>query len=93
MVAALRQRDSASTLPCCGAKRDGPTVASSFVPARYRRKRNAEMLIAQLIEKIRVYLTYRRNRAILEQLSDRDLKDIGLDRSRIEYAARHAANA
>jgi uncharacterized protein YjiS (DUF1127 family) len=51
------------------------------------------MIIAQLIERLRAYLIYRRNRAILAQLSDRDLKDIGLRRGDIEYAARHAANA
>jgi uncharacterized protein YjiS (DUF1127 family) len=51
------------------------------------------MIIAQLITRIRAYLTYRRNRAILVQLSDRDLADIGLDRGGIDYAARNAANA
>lgn len=56
-------------------------------------KRNMVMIIAQIINSIRAYLVYRRNRAVLSALSDRDLADIGLDRSSIEFAARHAANA
>ncbi len=51
------------------------------------------MIIAQLIAKFRAYLAYRRNCAILASLSDRELRDIGINRGDIEYAARQAANA
>jgi uncharacterized protein YjiS (DUF1127 family) len=51
------------------------------------------MIIAQLIAKVRAYLAYRRNCAILTGLTDRELNDIGIHRSDIEYAARHAVNA
>lgn len=51
------------------------------------------MIIAQIIAQVRAYLVYRRNREILNALSDRDLADIGLDRGGIDFAARHAANA
>jgi uncharacterized protein YjiS (DUF1127 family) len=51
------------------------------------------MIIAQIINAIRSYLAYRRNREILSALSDRELADIGLDRGSIDFAARHAANA
>lgn len=51
------------------------------------------MILAQLIAKVRAYLVYRRNLAILSELSDRDLRDIGLDRCSLQSVAREAANA
>ena len=37
---------------------------------------------------LRIWMRYRSNRKILSQLSDRTLRDIGLSRSGIGYAAR-----
>jgi uncharacterized protein YjiS (DUF1127 family) len=41
------------------------------------------------INVLRVWLRHRRNRRILAQLDDRTLKDLGLSRSGIGYAAKH----
>lgn len=51
------------------------------------------MILTQLIARIQSWLRYRRNIAILSQLSDRELADIGLNRSSIDAAARGIVNA
>lgn len=51
------------------------------------------MFLTHIIARIQSWLRYRRNVEILSQLSDRELADIGLSRSSIEDAARHAISA
>lgn len=47
------------------------------------------MLRSKPLTALRLWLRYRTNRKILSQLSDRTLRDIGLSRSSIGYAAKH----
>ena len=47
------------------------------------------MLRSKPLIALRLWLRYRSNRKILSQLNERMLRDIGLSRSGIGYAAKH----
>jgi len=51
----------------------------------------ASIMIALILAKVQAFLRYRSSVRELSALSDRELADIGLDRGRIDLAARSAA--
>jgi uncharacterized protein YjiS (DUF1127 family) len=65
-------------------------------PARSRRRaphdiEDGAMSKSKPLIALRFWLRYRSNRRVLSQLSDRTLRDIGLSRSGIGYAAKVSA--
>jgi uncharacterized protein YjiS (DUF1127 family) len=54
--------------------------------------RNIPMIVTMIIAKFRSYLRYRETMRELARLSDRELDDLGLNRSEIEFVAKaHSA--
>jgi uncharacterized protein YjiS (DUF1127 family) len=51
------------------------------------------MIISTLIGRLKAYLRYRRSVEALSRLTDRELADIGISRSRIDEVSRGVANA
>lgn len=51
------------------------------------------MILTTFIARIQAWLRYRRNLEALSQLTDRELADIGLNRSTLDQAARQVASA